>query len=562
MKKNIYILVYLLICNLIHVSTNIYCYNPRPPKLTVVFVIDQFAHHYINKLYPHLRYGLKYLLNHGVVYTNAHVPHGQPGTGVGHAGLNTGTYANDHGIISNSWRLPDGTKIECDDDKSPDARVIIPTDGTMRYDYGKSSHYLMADGITDQCVLQSTPLSAFKSFSISGKSRSAIMTASKLGKALWPDPKTGLFTSSGAYFEELPEWVKNFNETHDVNNLGSVTWQQMYPKSPHAYKFFDTHTYDHARKSGTLLDRPLPVNDPSRPQEPFHFYDMTPHKNQHILNFAQECVKEHVGRRSKDRLFLWVCLSPLDVLGHQYGPHSIEAIDMIYHLDKQLQKFIRSAFKAVGKHRVVFALTADHGITPIPEILEKEGLTLAHRINPKEFVAQLNEQLNNHYSLQDVIKGIRGQEIVLNHEVINTLNEQQKNVILDDIKALLLESPYIKEVWRTNALETLPTQPHTILDNIKNQVFKGRSGELIIQPYTYSLFTGEKEGTSHSRLPYDYNTHVPLILLNQGKFERKYVRQRVTSLQLANTLAEILNVPKPSASTQEILPELFDPEYQ
>ena len=54
----------------------------------------------------------------------------------------------------------------------------------------------------------------------------------------------------------------------------------------------------------------------------------------------------------------------------------------------------------------------------------------------------------------------------------------------------------------------------------------------------------------------------PSTIFHPGKFERRYVRKRVAALQLANTLAEILNVPKPSASTYEILPDLFDPEYQ
>src|SRR5438045_1428541 len=78
-------------------------YNVKPPRLTVILVVDQFAHHYIDKLYPHLKQGIGYLLSHGVNYTNAYWPHAQPGTATGHAGLNTGTHAEYHGFVSNNW---------------------------------------------------------------------------------------------------------------------------------------------------------------------------------------------------------------------------------------------------------------------------------------------------------------------------------------------------------------------------------------------------------------------------------------------------------------------------
>src|SRR6266446_1474998 len=113
---------YGLLINIFFMFIPIFGYNTRPPRLTVVLVIDQFAYHYINKLYPQLKYGLRYLLDNGVVYTNAHMPHAQPSTATGHAGLNTGTYAERHGFITNAW-YEKGKKVKCDSDFSGDALV-------------------------------------------------------------------------------------------------------------------------------------------------------------------------------------------------------------------------------------------------------------------------------------------------------------------------------------------------------------------------------------------------------------------------------------------------------
>ena len=90
--------------------------------MTVVLVVDQFAHHYINKFHSYLKHGIGYLLSHGVTFTNAYWPHGQPGTAAGHAGLNTGTHANYHGYVSNNW-YEKGEKVACDDDDSEDAFI-------------------------------------------------------------------------------------------------------------------------------------------------------------------------------------------------------------------------------------------------------------------------------------------------------------------------------------------------------------------------------------------------------------------------------------------------------
>lgn len=529
-------------------------YNTRPPRLAVVLVIDQFAYHYINKLYPQLKHGLRYLLDNGVVYTNAFMPHAQAGTATGHAGLNTGTCAKDHGFVSNAW-YEKGQKVACDSDDSGDALVFAP-DGM--HDFGKSAHRLMVDGLSDQCVLQAQPFSDFAVYSISGKSRSAIGAAGKLGKAVWFDDKTGFFTSSKAYFDNLPGWLQRFNKDNDINKNSSFIWRPMYPESPRAYNFFNINNYDYSR-SESMMNKRLPVCDESNKAQ-YHLFERSPQANQHILDCAQACIKTHVSRKHRDRLLLWVCLSPLDKVGHKYGPDSMEVIDMIYQLDKQIRRFMRQTLRVIGKHEVIFSLTADHGVMPIPQMLEKKGITHARRIDRIEMIRDINQQIQDKYGLENAIIGFKCQELVLDEDALNALKPQKRMSVMHDIKSHAMKVPGIRNAWVFDELTHLPTQPHTIEDHLKKQLFRGRSGSVILHTEPYSMVTHWSEGAQH-KTPYGYDTHVPLIIFHPGKFERKYVRQRVVALQLANTLAEILNVPKPSASTYEILPDLFDPEY-
>jgi predicted AlkP superfamily pyrophosphatase or phosphodiesterase len=537
---------------------SLFAYNVKPPRLVVVITVDQLAHHYLDKLYPYMKGGIKYLLHHGVNYTNAYWLNGQPGTATGHACLNTGVTADYHGFASNNW-YENGKKVTCDED--PNALVINPNSDEEVYDYGKSAHRLMVDGLSDQCALQTEPMSKFAVYSISGKSRSAIATAGKLGKALWFDDQTGEFTSSKAYFDVLPDWLKKFNSENSIDRLGSIVWEPMYPRSPYAYQFFNIDNYQHTRAKKTTLGNVLSVPDKNNEATPFALFEKTPHANQYILDCSLACIKKHVSRKHRDRLLLWVCLSPLDKIAHTYGPNSMEAIDMIYHLDKQLQRFMRKTLRVIGKHELIFVLTSDHGVMPIPELLQDEGYNHALRIDRLEFVEKLNNSLKEKHSIDNLITSYKGQELVLDTRIMETLDSDTQKAVCNDIKATVLATPGIKNVWIADDLVKLPTKPHTLEDNIKRQVFKGRSGSIVVQPYPYTVITHWKEGSAH-KTPYNYDTHVPLIVFFPGKFEKRFVRQRVSPMQVPNTLAEVLNVPKPSASTCEILPELFDEDYK
>jgi hypothetical protein len=198
---------------------------------------------------------------------------------------------------------------------------------------------------------------------------------------------------------------------------------------------------------------------------------------------------------------------------------------------------------------------------PIPELLQGQGLNMARRIDRDVMIKKINDDLHKKYDVQDLAIAYKGQELMLDGEKMNQLNDWQYHNIMADIKQGLMQESGIKRVWTFDELMHTYTTPNSIEEYIKNQLYKGRSGEIVVQPEPYTVITHWQQGAAH-KTPYNYDTHIPLILFYPGKFERRTVRQRVVALQLANTLAELLHVPKPSASMYDILPELFDPEYK
>src|SRR5213079_2840381 len=84
------------------------------------------------------------------------------------------------------------------------------------------------------------------------------------------------------------------------------------------------------------------------------------------LLFALEGLEAlRLGRKGTD--ILAVSLSTTDAVGHAFGPDSREIHDQLLRVDVWLGQFCDSLARLVPGNRIVFVLTADHGVSPLPE---------------------------------------------------------------------------------------------------------------------------------------------------------------------------------------------------
>jgi len=95
---------------------------------------------------------------------------------------------------------------------------------------------------------------------------------------------------------------------------------------------------------------------------------------------------------------LTVSLSTTDAIGHDFGPDSRELHDHLVRLDRWLGAFLDSLATIVPAQQTVFALTADHGVSPMPERLAHEGGRGA-RINVATMAKQLASELRARWSV-------------------------------------------------------------------------------------------------------------------------------------------------------------------
>lgn len=527
------------------------------PQLVVTIVIDQFAYHELIKLAPFLSGGLKKMYEHGVNFTRATHPHGMPETGPGHATIGTGALAKNHGIVANKFRNPEGKFIECDDDSAEVAAVISP-DGF--YNYGKSAKNIRVDTLADQLMLASYDNRKNTVFSLSFKSRAAIGMSGRLGKPIWFDGLAGQFTSSKAFFKELPDWVKEFNVSHQTSLLESYTWNQAYPDESGKYNFTGISDYQGVEKPETVVGKTFTINRENKEEEPFDFFMKTPPANKLLMDLATECIKRHKPTHENDRLIVNISLSGLDKIGHLYGPNSKEAIDMIYHMDQQLGSFMNIIAQEIDPQKTIYVLTADHGVSPIIEQLQSAGIDFA-QIQPNyEIVSELNQLIQKKLAFENMVIKISMPFIYLNQEIMQRIEEKEKQQMYTLIKNYMLKQHYVQNIWTAQELIELPLQKTDLRIPLQNQLFHGRSGDLIVLLQPYNYFTKFKKGTTHVT-PYDYDRHVPLLFYQAGNYEKLVVNKPVYVTQVAPTLAYLLKVPQPSACEVTPLPAIV-PEIQ
>lgn len=525
----------------------------KTPKITVVFIIDQFAHGYLQKIGHNLKYGLGELLTNGISYTEAYHAHGIPETTPGHHALSVGCMPKIHGAVLNQWIHDDYKKREYEADPSPESAQFGKCDSSLA---GKSQHNTRVDGLSDQFMKLSPQGQRRVCYSLSLKDHPAISCAHRLGKALWFNICAGGFTSSKAYFKELPSWVTDFNKSMDYEHMKTVEWQPFYDLDSPYYDFpyakdFEGSAYDYClpERRTLTIDRSI--------KKAFDFYIKTPQSSQDLLDFADVCIQHELDEDENTEILLWISLSTLDLCGHFVGPDRLEMLDILYHTDYQIGNFMSKVRRLFGRSNCLFVVTGDHGICPIPEIAKKQGINLARRINAQSVMSELNDIAKKEFGLDDVVKAFEPTYFVFDKNLMNNLPRATKRSLIRRFKHHLLSIKGIKKVWTFSELSHLPFDADQLEQFYKNQLYQGRMGDLICMPEPYCLITNFPSGTSHLS-PYEYDTHVPLSILLPGQYEHKKITGRVWVAQLPVTLAHILNIPKPSASPYKVLPGITD----
>src|SRR5262249_16809351 len=107
-----------------------------------------------------------------------------------------------------------------------------------------------------------------------------------------------------------------------------------------------------------------------------------------------------------------ISFSALDKVGHDYGPNSHEIQDILIRLDRTLAELFAGFDRLVGPGNWVVALSADHGVAPIPERAKQEALP-AGRIESAAIARTVNEVLSTAFGTGTYVAAYVHDEVYL-----------------------------------------------------------------------------------------------------------------------------------------------------
>jgi predicted AlkP superfamily pyrophosphatase or phosphodiesterase len=504
---------------------------PRP-SLVVLLVVDQMRADYVNRFRGDWTGGLKRMLDHGAWFSRAAFPFMNTATCAGHATVSTGTFPRVHGIIQNAWY-----------DRGTRRQVTCTADATARaLGYGvepvggDSGHRLLVPTFADRMREQL----GSRVVSLSLKARSAIMLAGRHGEAVtWLTSSLDGWQTSTAFSAAPVPAVQQFVDAAPIAADYGKSWTLRLPAS--RYQGVDAGEKEDPPAGWTASFPHVLAGSGKRPDQAFYEqWQHSPFADAYLGRFAAALVESlQLGKRGSPDI-LGIGFSSPDTAGHAFGPSSREVQDIFARLDDTLGILFERLDALLGRDGYVVALTADHGVAPIPEQLRRTGASggrlsasklhdlieeAAQGAGPGKYVVRVSGAVNEVYFEPGMYDRLRSQPAVM-----------------DTVMKRLGDQPGIARVFRRDELGDAAGTSDRLRRSAALGYVPERSGDLILAPA--SGWTFASSGTSHGTAN-DYDQQVPVILMGPRIKAGEY-REAATPADLAPTLAALMGVAMPA----------------
>jgi hypothetical protein len=462
------------------------------PKLVVIIAVDQMRADYLTRYGVPWQGGLKRLMTDGAWFTEAAYPYQNTITCAGHATIGSGRFPYHTGVILNAWfDRESGKSMECTYD--PSASTVA---AKGRADRGDSARELVGPALGDAIKDARGNV-----VTISMKARAAIMLAGHHPTASVWYVGNGNFATSTAFAGQVPQFVVRTLDDDPVDKDRSAGWTKVLPDND--YQGPDEGLGERA-PAGWTTTFPHTFTD--------RFYDQwqqSPLADAYLERLAEAAIDQYKLGRGDHVDYLGVSFSALDSVGHGFGPDSHEVQDTLARLDRTLEKLLNRLDDRVGKGKYVLALSADHGVAPIPEQAKARGED-AGRITTGAIVKDVDAALVPFLGPPPHVRAVAYTDFYFRPASWDKLQKNQPalKAAIDAIQ----KYPGIERVLvSTDLLEIDPKDP--VQRAAATSYYKGRSGDLILVPKKYWIFAAD--GTTHGTA-HDYDQRVPLIFYGAG----------------------------------------------
>jgi predicted AlkP superfamily pyrophosphatase or phosphodiesterase len=492
------------------------------PRLVLFITIDAMRPDYLSRFEPQLTGGLGKLYRGGAVFTNAFQDHAITETAPGHSETMSGRFPVHNGITANTAGVNDTTV------------TLVDAPGP-----GASPFRFRGTTLTDWLIAKDPRT---RVLSVSRKDRAAILPIGRSKQPVFWYSPNGTFTTSTYYGSALPDWVKAFNARRVPASFAGRAWQLLLPES--VYPEPDSVPFE-SGGTGFLF----PHVEPGSPDSAARFLTEFPWMDEVTLDFALAGVNALKLGTGPQTDVLAISLSTTDAVGHRYGPDSREVHDQILRLDRSLGAFLDSLFRIRNPNEIVIALTADHGLTPFPEVHAHDPNTGAIRVNVRPVLQRLSNSLSEAgvpgNGLNYVFGVYKGNGFSFDPGVLELDRPALAKAKINSdslVRMLRAEFLHVSGVARADRISEL-ARADTVNDRIARRWLHMFADDdkaalvVTLAPYNYWLGSYQAQHGS----PNDSDAHVPIIFYGNGIKPGSYP-EYARVVDMAPTLAAIVRV--------------------
>ncbi|HEY6944812.1 MAG TPA: alkaline phosphatase family protein, partial [Candidatus Acidoferrum sp.] len=484
--------------------------SAQRPKLVVLLVVDQMRADYVDKFRFQWSGGLKRLVEEGAWFRDAAYPYAATETCVGHSTISTGAFPATHGMVANAWwDRKEQKMVTCTSDPDPNVKDIGYAGANPK---GADSAWRMAvPSFAEELKFQTGGATRIVTFSLKARA-SLTMAGHKADAATWFDD--GSWVTSSLY--GVQAFIEEQAKAHPPKSDFGKTWTLSFPEKSYWY---GEKALAAVAPPGWDLTFPHALRGKSGSAEPdATFYEQwasSPFADTALTELAKKAVDAMNLGNTSGTDFLGVSYSSVDYVGHEFGPRSREIQDILIRLDKDLGDLFVHLDQKVGRGNYVVALSADHGVAPVPEDMQTTGAD-AGVLHLPELQERIEKALEPFSFSKPAVSRITGSDIYFVSGVYEKL--QHNDAAMQAVIDAALSQPGVATAYRAEELQNRPATQSPTLRAMALSYFPSRSGDLFIVPKPYWLLdgtpTGKKRsyGTGHG-VPYNYDQHVPILLM-------------------------------------------------
>ncbi|MBQ3878491.1 MAG: alkaline phosphatase family protein [Prevotella sp.] len=495
------------------------------PRLVISITIDQLRTDYLEAFTPlYSEGGFKRLLKDGMVFSNVSYPFAPTDRASAIAAISTGTTPYYNSIVGNRWLNRETLRpMGCVDDPKFTGMLTAET---------ASPSGLSTSTLGDELKVATGGKALV--YAIAPYRDAAVLSAGHAADcALWIDDVYGDWCSSIYYLQNVPSWLKAYNDHYSPGRkISNATWEPANDISG-AYNFY------------LQTENEKPFKHKFSGYQRFSNYKQSALVNADVTGMALQCIT--TAGLGSDRVTDLLCLTYYaGSFAHQSMTESqMELQDTYVRLDQELNTLIENTTRNIGAENVLFVITST-GYSEIEPADYNRFRIPTGTLYMSRTANLMNIYLGAIWGQENYVETIFRNQIFLNHKLLET-----KKISIGEAtgraQEIIAMMSGVRNVY--TSLQLLTSQSPQ-LEKIRNAFNPQRCGDIIIE-----AAPGWKvlnEDTQESEMAVASYTQFPIIIFGAGT-QAEHIQTPVTTDRIAPTIARSIRIRAPNACSSEPL---------